>query len=130
MGLTSCFAAVCPAGGAAIVLHGAVVRAGGITPRLCCCWRDPNLIQGRFTPTSDDLPTLELTLPGGKSSRTMVSELGLPDGLRQDLHVWEWPLPNAGPVEIACEWPAAGIARGMLVLDAEVIRRAAGGPPP
>jgi hypothetical protein len=39
---------------------------------------------------------------------------------------WLWPLPPAGPIEVFCEWEAAGIAPTRRALDAEAIAAAAG----
>jgi hypothetical protein len=39
---------------------------------------------------------------------------------------WLWPLPPTGPIEVFCEWAAAGIAPTRRALDAEAIAAAAG----
>ncbi len=39
---------------------------------------------------------------------------------------WLWPLPPPGPIEVFCEWEAAGIAPTRQELDAEAIAAAAG----
>jgi hypothetical protein len=39
---------------------------------------------------------------------------------------WLWPLPPPGPIEVLCEWGAAGIAPTRTGLDAEAIAAAAG----
>jgi hypothetical protein len=40
--------------------------------------------------------------------------------------VWVWPLPPAGPLTFACEWPALDIALSRRDLDAERLQEAAG----
>ena len=40
--------------------------------------------------------------------------------------VWVWPLPPAGPLTFACEWPALDIALSRIDIDAERLREAAG----
>jgi hypothetical protein len=40
--------------------------------------------------------------------------------------MWVWPLPPAGPLVFACEWPQVGIALTRHELDAQVVRDAAG----
>jgi hypothetical protein len=39
--------------------------------------------------------------------------------------VWVWPLPPAGPLTFACEWPALGIPFSRAVIDAGRIHDAA-----
>jgi hypothetical protein len=43
----------------------------------------------------------------------------------QLLRWWSWPLPPAGPLEFACQWPAYGISDGRASLDAQLILDAA-----
>jgi hypothetical protein len=35
---------------------------------------------------------------------------------------WLWPLPPAGPLQLSCEWPTAGIALSSVEIDADAIR--------
>lgn len=42
---------------------------------------------------------------------------------RQDFYVW--PLPPAGPLTFACEWPAPGIAFSSIEVDARILIDAA-----
>ncbi len=44
---------------------------------------------------------------------------------RWDQRLWAWPLPPAGELLFACEWPAQEIALTTLALDAEAILSAA-----
>jgi hypothetical protein len=39
--------------------------------------------------------------------------------------VWVWPLPPAGLLTFACEWPALGIALSRVDVDAERLQQAA-----
>jgi hypothetical protein len=39
--------------------------------------------------------------------------------------LWVWPLPPAGPLTLACEWPAVGIPLTRRELDAQTILEAA-----
>jgi len=45
-------------------------------------------------------------------------------GKRYDQTYWCWPLPPEGPITIAVQWPAAGIASTTVEVDASAIRRA------
>lgn len=38
---------------------------------------------------------------------------------------WVWPLPPAGPLNFACEWPALDIALSRVDVDAERLQEAA-----
>jgi hypothetical protein len=43
----------------------------------------------------------------------------------QLLRWWAWPLPPSGPLEFICQWPAYGIARTRVGIDAQLILDAA-----
>ncbi|UNK70311.1 hypothetical protein [Microbacterium sp. H1-D42] len=36
-------------------------------------------------------------------------------------HLWLWPLPPAGPIELVMQWPALGIQETRLVVDASLV---------
>ena len=55
-------------------------------------------------------------LPGGSGG----------GGRRYDHRYWTWPLPPAGPLTLACEWPAAGIALTHSEIETGQLLAAAG----
>lgn len=57
-------------------------------------------------------------------SRPVLHSTGTILGTEQ--HYWLWPLPPVGPLLLTCRWPAYGIGRSELQLDATAIRAAAG----
>jgi hypothetical protein len=79
-----------------------------------------SLEPGRWQPggTEPDGPVLALT-PGGGGGR------GLADR-HAELGLWLWPLPPAGPVEFAVEWPIAGIPETIVRLDGAALVAAGG----
>ncbi len=56
-------------------------------------------------------------------SRPVLQSTGTILGTQE--HHWLWPLPPAGPLVLTCRWPAYGIDRSELRLDATAIRAAA-----
>ena len=55
---------------------------------------------------------------GGGSSSGQVSA---------SLHprYWVWPLPDAGPIRLSCEWPLVGVTLSTIELDGAKPREAA-----
>jgi hypothetical protein len=54
------------------------------------------------------------------SGPTLVGRGGSGGGLSYELGYWLWPLPPAGPVRFACEWPDEGIKETTAALDAPI----------
>lgn len=36
-------------------------------------------------------------------------------------HLWLWPLPSAGPIELVMQWPSLGIGETRVTLDASMV---------
>jgi hypothetical protein len=65
--------------------------------------------------------------PGGEALPISVQlQSGRGGGLSFDAHYWVFPLPPPGPITLAIEWPARGIAAVRHELDAGAILDAAG----
>lgn len=59
--------------------------------------------------------TLSRREQGGGGGRNTFSPSG---------HLWLWPLPQAGPIELVLQWPALGIDETRVTLVAELAARA------
>jgi hypothetical protein len=55
----------------------------------------------------------------------MESGGGGGSNVRMETSFWVWPLPGAGELVVACEWPAYGIPETMTAIDAALVTDAA-----
>jgi hypothetical protein len=70
----------------------------------------------RERPSAEWPPHDEVVFGGGTGT-------SLPN--RSYWRYWVWPLPPAGPVEVRCRWPEAGIGEAVYELDGGPLREAA-----
>jgi hypothetical protein len=64
---------------------------------------------------------------GEAPAAVLANQGGGGGGNEYEDRYWVWPLPPSGPLAVVCRWPRFGVSEQRLVVDAELIRRAAAG---
>jgi hypothetical protein len=143
------------AGGVAVLVTGALVYPTGVEMTLTALFREESETDDplgmrpfhhrRGRPADGEIPPEILRFglqfsdgrkatniggpPHFKAARpdgpTLTPCGGSGGGRRWDQRLWAWPLPPAGEVLFACEWPAKGVQLTTASIDAEVIMSAA-----
>lgn len=81
---------------------------------------------GRRVTTLDGSPFTSSHDPTARPERpVLMPRGGGGGGGTWDMGHWLWPLPPAGPVTFACEWPAKGIAFTKFTVDGSLFTEAA-----
>jgi hypothetical protein len=106
-----------------------------LSPHPFGIWQD----DGSLDP---DFVRFGIQFPGGSRATNLDRALDWPDatepahGMRSrggsasgdeaDQEFWVWPVPEAGDLDLVCEWPAGEIAESRLTISGDDLRAAAG----